>query len=283
MDRKTLLNAGLTNSQADAYQALVKHSPSTPPTLSKLISESRTNTYKLLEQLEELGLAERDESQKKLQYHAKSPDALMDLTRANLMKAEAANNQISANLESLRLEFYRYNQQPGVRFFQGRDALRQIYDDQIDTAQPVNYFRSIHDVKFFSYDEMRKLRGSFGLAGIKRHVFSPDARDVPINWQETDKIRLLERTWLKPELYTAPVEVAVYGNKVSMLSFDKEAVGTVIESPQIAEALRQIFELADMGAKSVSGYNNMPENAAVLITGSLEIGKGAHKFVKNKK
>ena len=38
-------------------------------------------------------------------------------------------------------------------------------------------------------------------------------------------------------------------NIVSLISFGKEAIGTIIESPQIAEAFREIFAMAQVGAE----------------------------------
>jgi hypothetical protein len=42
----------------------------------------------------------------------------------------------------------------------------------------------------------------------------------------------------------------IFGDKVSAISFGKEGLGMIIESPQIAESMRQIFELAKAGAKA---------------------------------
>ena len=48
------------------------------------------------------------------------------------------------------------------------------------------------------------------------------------------------------------LEIDIYGNKVALLSFGKELIGTIIESKQIAEALKQIFDLAKLGAKKTT-------------------------------
>jgi sugar-specific transcriptional regulator TrmB len=78
MNNNILKEAGLTATQATAYIILVKNSPCTPPHLAELIKESRTNTYKVLEQLELIGLVSRDETHKKLRYWANNPSLLID-------------------------------------------------------------------------------------------------------------------------------------------------------------------------------------------------------------
>jgi len=47
------------------------------------------------------------------------------------------------------------------------------------------------------------------------------------------------------------VEVNVYGNKVSFISFGDETVGTIIESPQIAQAMRELYAMAQIGAEEL--------------------------------
>ena len=74
----------------------------------------------------------------------------------------------------------------------------------------------------------------------------------------------LERTWYLQEDYTAPVEWSVYGNKVSVISFGQEVIGMVIDSPQIAESLRQIFGMLDEGLKRRPGYNKLPKKGEFI-------------------
>lgn len=64
MNEEILQQAGLTNAEAKIYILLVRNSPCPPPKLADIADESRTNTYKLLDSLEEKGLVSRDETQK---------------------------------------------------------------------------------------------------------------------------------------------------------------------------------------------------------------------------
>lgn len=278
MNTTILVEAGLTEAQAIAYKKLVENSPITPPALTDLTKESRSNTYKILEQLEDLGLAQRDESEKKIKYWAMNPAALLQHVEEEQHKSELRAKQIKNSLPELVNTYLKHNEQPGIYHYQGKGGIVDIYDDQKAEGKNITFIRSTDDVRFFSYEEMRKLRGSFAKKGVNRHVFSPDARDVPINWRETDPIRKLTRTWMKTKDYTAPVEISVYGNKVSFISFGEEAIGMVIESQQIALAMKQIFSMLDEGLKRRPDYKKLPAKAKVMIIDSLEIGKGKHVF-----
>lgn len=111
---------------------------------------------------------------------------------------------------------------------------------------------------------MHEVRHLAPKAGIQRYAFTPDAPETPKEIEESDKKMLLERTWYKPEDYTAPVEWSVFGNKVALISFGKEAMGMIIESKQIAESLRQMFKMMDDGLKRMPNYKDMPSRGEYI-------------------
>ena len=54
---------------------------------------------------------------------------------------------------------------------------------------------------------------------------------------------LYHRTFLPENHYSAPVEIDVYGNKVAFISYGDTQMATIIDSPPIAESLRQLCQL----------------------------------------
>lgn len=54
---------------------------------------------------------------------------------------------------------------------------------------------------------------------------------------------LFHRTVLQRDNYTAPVEIDVYGNKVAFISFGETQMATIIDSPPVADAMRQLLRL----------------------------------------
>jgi sugar-specific transcriptional regulator TrmB len=278
MNEEILINIGLNPTQAKAYLTLVRYGSLTPPELANKTGETRSNAYTVLDRLVELGLAKKLEANKKLVYRIENPVALEKLVKQHRDDALQREKLVKDSMPALLNFFYTYSEQPGIRFFQGKQGIEDIYNDQIRTGKEIEFVRSTSDVKLYDYETMRKLRGKFAKMNIPRHSFSPDAPDIPTNWREVDPIRKLKRTWMRTDDYTAPVEWGVYGNKVSIISFGEEAIGMIIESPQIAEAMRQILKLMDEGLRSRPDYTKLPTKARVTVTGSLEIGKGTHVF-----
>ena len=267
MNTTILVEAGLTDAQAAAYTFLVENSPISPPALAACIEESRTNAYKVLEQLEELGLAQKDESEKKIKYWAKNPSALLQSVKQAEEEAELRRKKLETSLPSLVHDFMKHNEQPGVRFYQGKDALVSIHEDQLLTGKEVLYIRSSEDVHSLQLENLHSIRNKFPEKGIKRKVIIQDELLYPIKAtdrmpvDESDKLMLLERTWIKKSDYTSPVEWSTYGNKTAIISFGNETIGMIIESPQIAASFRQIFELLSNSINRLEDYKKLPKEA----------------------
>lgn len=259
MDIKLLTDIGLNKTQAKAYIALVKQGSLTPPALAKLINETRTNAYTVLDKLTELGLAKKSERDKKLIYKVENPVALEKLVIANRHEALEREKKIKNAMPTLLNYFYTYSEQPGVRFFQGKDGIEDIYKDQLHTGKTIRVIRSWKDRDFFGkgvYSIWRKRPARHGIPTIMLSPDVPDANNDP----ELDKKLLFSRTWMNKNDYTAPVEWDIYGDKVSIISFGEEAIGMIIESPQIAESMRQLFAIMDKGLRTNPDYEKLPKS-----------------------
>ena len=240
------------------YIKLLGEGASTPANLSVILKESRTNTYKLLDELVRREVARRIKVKNKFQYEATSPVQLITLAREKKDAAVLHEKHLQQQLPNLLKQYYKHHEQPGIRFFQGKNGIREIFAEQIRIGKPIQFFKTRADIEFFGFQFMHEVRGMAPKAGIPRKAFTPDGPEVPVNIVQTDAQALLTRTWYEPEDYTAPVEWSVFGDKVSVISFGEEAIGMIIDSPQIAESLRQMFSLLDEGLRRRPHYKDLP-------------------------
>lgn len=273
MDVHLLEDIGLTKVQAAAYQALVQKGASGAPAISVAIGESRSNAYKVLDRLCELGLATKNQMGKKVTYYPASPAALEQLLQREAALTNLRGRKLRAAMPDLMSAFLASTEQPTIRFFQGVEGIKQIYEDQLKTGEPLYYIRSLEDVRFFAFPELHAIRNAFPQRGIQRYTIIqdqlppyhiPEHDRVPV--EVSDTAMRLHRTWVDPEDYNEPVEWAAYGNKLSIISYGKEAIGTVIESPQVAKAFRRLFALLSEGLKRRPGYAQRPLRATYTAT-----------------
>jgi sugar-specific transcriptional regulator TrmB len=243
MDIHLLEDIGLTKTQALAYEALIKKGASNAPSIAEAIGESRSNTYKLLDKLCELGLATKDTASPKVSYFPTSPAALERLVELKSMQAQQQEFKLKAAMPNMLDFFFTHSELPSIRYFQGEDGIQQIFGDMLKTGKTIYLLRSPADVSFYNENFFATFRKKRAALGIKTYALTPNIPSA-VHDIELDRKNLFHRTWISPSDYTGNVEWDIYGNKVALISYGEEAMGMIIESKQIAESFRQVFQLA---------------------------------------
>ena len=262
-----LEDIGFTKSQAAAYDALVRFGSSGAPKIGLEIGESRSNAYKVLDKLCELELATKTQHGKKVRYFPANPAALEQFVQRQSAAIDLRERKLKAAMPSVLDFFFAHSEQPGIRFYQGEDGLRDMFYDQAKGKGPVYFIRSHEGIRHFGDQEAHRLRNLFPARGIVRYgivqdIDPPDATpDDRMPTEESDKIMILNRTWINVEDYDEPVEWVAYGDKLAIISFGKEIMGTVIQSQQIAEAFRKLYKLLDSTIRLRQGYSTLPKKA----------------------
>lgn len=256
MNPDLLTQMGLTPAQARTYLELVKAGSLTPPQLAKKIGESRTTAYMALARLEEVGLAKKSEKAKKATYEPASPSALAGFLTKRQQELARVEESYRDALPNLLSYYYTFRGKPGVKFFEGEDGLEKVYEDILRTREPVDIVQTPADEQYFgsvteSDSILRKYLDKRAALDIRSQMLT-SATSGPKGWSKKDDERLKRVvTPFPPTAYTAPVELSVYGNKISFISFGDETIGTIIESPQIAQAMRELYAMAQVGARAM--------------------------------
>lgn len=248
-----LRKAGLTESQAKGYLALIEHGTLSPVELAEKTGESRTNGYMICEKLEKLGLATKKEGKKAL-YTPAHPSALESLAekrRKILMRNE---QEVKQGLSSLIDMFYKLREEPGAHTIQGLEGIKSVYKDTLKTPDKTIYLlRTTADSTTGSlgkdfFDNYRQNRAD---ADIDTYAITPmnEISHKHVKSGEDEKMRY-HRTALPNDTYTAPVEIDIYGDKVALIAFGETQMATIITSPPIAEAMRQVLQIIISAHKS---------------------------------
>ena|SRR3989344_855877 len=85
---ETLIEIGLTRNEARVYMALLRLGQTSPLKLSKATGVHRVNVYDVLEKLRYKGLVKVIGSDRKRQYTAEPPRALMDMLNEKVQLLE---------------------------------------------------------------------------------------------------------------------------------------------------------------------------------------------------
>jgi hypothetical protein len=258
--KDTLVQAGLTTAQADTYLLLLDQGFLAPPAVAAQLSLTRSNAYKVLEQLMEMGLSIREERQKKCVYGPGDPCALNDLLARERNRVLALEEAVNASLQALRAKYQQQTSTVEVKAYHGAAKLKRQYEHQAEQKQPIYFIKSRADLPVMGYEFMDAVRRLATTHGNQRYGITTDSLEAPAN-PEIDARTNLTRTWIDEDDYTAPVEWSVSGDEVTLFVFEKDGSAIRITSPAVADSLRQIFALLDKSLRTAPGYDALPRKA----------------------
>lgn len=242
-DTTILRKAGLTESQAKGYLALIEHGALSPAELAEKTGESRTNGYMICEKLVSLSLATKKDGKKSVYTpnHPSALEALAEKRRKILVRNE---QEVKSGLSSLIDMFYTTTEMPGARTLQGIEGIKEVYADTLKTKQDIYFIRTIADEIDLGLDYLNNYRKKRAELGINTYALTPATKTAKERMNSgEDKKMLLHRTLIPNGEYTAPVEVDIYSSKVAFISFGETQMATIIDSPPIAEAMRQLHAM----------------------------------------
>ena len=242
METETLTQMGLSEVQAKIYLYLIKNGQSTPTEIAKGLNENRTTIYSAAEKLETLGVISQKDRGKISAYVPNHPSALESIAEKRLRMVARQAKNLESNLPSLINYYNEHQSTPGATTFYGQEGVKMIWNKVIATRAPYYFVRSRYDeaADKEALEEFKKARVE---AGIESEDITPSEFTNNKSKEMRDKF-LLTRTLLPPDEYDSPVEIDIFGDNVAFINYNKNGMSTLIESPEIADAMRQMFLFA---------------------------------------
>ncbi len=238
-----LTQFGLSPKESALYLALLELGQAEVADVAKKAGVKRSTAYVLLDGLRDQGFVAQQDGGA-LEYRAEDPRKMLAYQKTKLSELEHA-------LPGLLGLATRSEHKPGTRFFSGLDGIKAVYEESllqpagseilaIGNAEAVE--RAISD--FQTWYIKRRAASGIRLRGLIPAT-SEGLKVAARNDQELRETRLL-----KPGDFTEPVELNIYANKVSAVSFvEGELIGVIIDSAVLANVHRQLFDLLWRSAK----------------------------------
>jgi hypothetical protein len=139
--------------------------------------------------------------------------------------------------------FYAATEMPGARTLQGVEGIKEVYRETLNAKSDIYLLRTTSDEGSVGIDFLNRYRRDRAKLGINTYALTPDVPIARINRAREDVKMLFHRTMMPVNAYTAPVEIDVFGNKTALISFGKTEMAVIIDSPPVAEAMRQVLQI----------------------------------------
>ena len=233
-----LKNLGLTETEAKIYLASLELGKASALELSRFTGVKRPTVYLALFTLQEKGVIREIKQNGKARFISENPTIVINRQKSKIARLETALPQlmgIAAKGEG----------KPGVRYYEGKEGITNIYEDNLlePEGSELLAFTSAKDLHDIVGDYMSEHIARRVKRGIKARTIVTNYEGFPAHFDNAEK-ELRQMRALKPEQFPFRGEINIYGNKVSIVSLTGEIIGLIIESQQVADNMRAIFNLA---------------------------------------
>lgn len=232
-------SVGLEKHEAKLYLTGLKIGSAPASEYAKKTKYNRVTTYNYLEGLVKRGVFTAIKKARATWYEPISPEQLSTESRKNV----EALDRVLPDLHALMGNAHRT---PGVRYYEGAEGIKKVYEDTLTAEGELLNFANSQIVRTFwkeydmQYVKQRVKKGIF-LKGI-----APDD-EAGKKVQGENKENLREIRLVSVKEFPITNEINIYDNKVAIVSFsedESELFGVIIESKEVAETQKQIFQMA---------------------------------------
>lgn len=243
---ETLKTLGLSEKESKIYLALLQLGPATPYKMAKRSGLKRPTAYVIADELVEKGYAVKAPGDKHT-YIARPPEVIYEEREQKMLAAKK-------NLPELQALKGGVADRPAVLYFEGQEGMKQalmyrikeMHDNEIVGffADP-DFSTKETQAESFEFNDYRmahniKVRGlvteTESLKGFEEYIL--DKTFIP--------------KYIPKEMYSSNASFEFYPNFIKILFWDA-SIGVIIESPTVAKAMKQIFEM--LWSRLGDGYN----------------------------
>jgi len=239
---EVLIQLGLHDHEVKVYLATLELGESTVLPISKKSGIGRTYCYDILESLAKKGVVSFVEIRGRRRYSAAEPKTIKKIFQEKIKHLD----KILPNLEAL---YQKSDVRPRVRFFEGREGIEILHEEILKEAKEIWFFGSISDwaKAFPDYTDYVKKQIA---RGIKiRDLVRPND-PTPLKYQKFYDPKLQEMRVLSAAT-GFNTDNMLWNNKFVMISYGADLYAVSVESAEIAQTMRVIYEILWEKAKKI--------------------------------
>jgi sugar-specific transcriptional regulator TrmB len=240
---------GFSKKEADVYIAILEIGKGTVSTISRKAAINRTTGYDILNSLSSKGLVSISGKEPKQEYTAESPNNIIDLLKR---QSELVQKQIKLSEEIIpeMSALLSSKNRPRIRFYEGEKGLKHVYEDTLTSTETIKAFATVDDMHKALPNYFPKYYKRRAEKNINIEAIVPET-EFGIERSKKNKEERRKISFVPADKYYFSPEINIYENKIMIASW-REKLGIIIESNEIADALKKIHELAWLGSKTLN-------------------------------
>lgn len=248
-DEKILIEAGLSEEQSAIYSALLDKGPLKAGAISSWTGLKRGLIYKVLDQLENMGLVSKKGGEGTVAVFApEHPSALAVMMERKEKSLALAKETVAFSLGALSSKFNLLSGKPNVQFYEGKEGVEKVLEDTLNSKDEVLTYVDMEIVEKYFKDINDKYVGKREKLGIKKRILAIEnnfSSELFKRWNKENP-EFFSVTDLK--MVKTPVEgiegaIQIYENKIGIITISNEnLISIIIEDVRINKLFKSMFE-----------------------------------------
>lgn len=246
MFQNTLAQIGLKPPEIETYTTLLKLGGQPASVIAKKLKVPRTTMRVYLEHLNKKGFVKVSWKGRVQIFNPEKPKQVLENLKQQKIESIEDMDQnmraFSAVMPELSSLVGESRFLPKVTFYEGTNQLKQMYKDSLTSKTEILCLSSIEDLwdlfgkEYDAWYVKKRAKNQIPLRYI--------AHDSPAEREEIKKNKghLRESKLLPKGLMDFSNEINIYDNKVSIITLKTEKIGLLIESKEIYQSMKSIFE-----------------------------------------
>jgi len=246
--KDALLDLGLTEKEVRFFLASYFAGPSSINEVARNAKIERSTAYLIAQTLLNEGYLIEDFKQYKKIISTIEPKTLLTKLLARQRQLGRHELLMQEKLPELQAIHQASAIRPHVKTYEGVKGLLAVWKDILTESQEVLLWTNQETEKNVFSEKYHSL---FIAERVKKHI---PMRVLAVNNSKGKQLvkkdlSYLRKTKLLPKNISFSSETYIYGNKIATLDYNKEIIGIIIESEQIVQSHKAIFEMTwgDLG------------------------------------
>lgn len=244
---KLLNKLGFNEREIAIYLALLNNGSLLPQHLARKTGIKRTTLYEIFPEMMKRGIITEITQGKRRLLQAIAPDKIFS-------QYEEDYQEIKKSMTELSMIYRMQGLKPKIDFYEGLEGLKIVYNDTLNSKSEILLYDQVS-----RYNEqalkwiIEKYVPERVKKGITVRAIVPKGRES-VRYLGEQRNELREVRYVPGDRFPFRIEGMIYGNKIAFetIEIGGPLVGIIIESKQIADTLRALFDLAWRGAASAS-------------------------------
>lgn len=241
---------GLSRKEAKIYLVLLELGPAPVNEIAKKSNINRSTAYVLLGSLSSHGLVSISEKSGIKIYNPAPPERIIQFLEESVKKYTELVGIAHSILPELKAMYVGVGPKPKVQFLEGLEGIKTAYEDTLTAQETIRAYASIENMHkalpgYFPEYYQRRAKKRIKIRAI--FPDTPEARDRT----KHNKAEAREAMLVPSDQYALSPEINIYDDKIVFMSL-VEKFSLIIESQELADALKKAFELSWEEAKRLN-------------------------------